>query len=129
MPGLVTRSLLYADDTLIVESDATIAQEYMDAVRRLGAQYGLSLNESKLEVLAVSHDGRLLDGQGRPIKTKSSMVYLGGLLTANGRIGPELGRRIGAATQAFSELSRAWRHANLARSRKMKIYEACVVSR
>ena len=32
----LTRSLLYADDTLIIESHAEIAQEFMDVIRQMG---------------------------------------------------------------------------------------------
>lgn len=37
-PGLVTRSLMYADDTLLVEVGENIAQYYMDCIRQLGAE-------------------------------------------------------------------------------------------
>ena len=129
MPGLTTRSLLYADDTLLVETDVRAVQEYMDTIRTLGQEYGLQLNDSKLEVLAVGHDGQLYDGSGRPAKHKASMVYLGSLLSADGRIGAELSRRIGGAQSAFAELTRVWRHANISKARKMRLYDSCVVSR
>ena len=43
--GHVSRDLLYADDTLIVEVDEGVAQIYMDRIRTSGAAYGSSFNE------------------------------------------------------------------------------------
>ena len=91
------RSILYADDTLIVESDAEIVQAYMNVIRELGAQYGLSFNEGKLEVLRINHSGHLYKTDGDKIKEKEAMVYLGSLLSADGKVQADLGRRIGAA--------------------------------
>ena len=127
-PGHVSRDLLYADDTLIVEVDEGVAQIYMDRIRAFGAAYGLSFNEGKLEVLCVNHDGVIKTMGGEDVKRKDSMVYLGGLLTADGRIGPELGRRLGMAQRVFQELQRVWRHANITRERKKQIYTSCVLS-
>jgi hypothetical protein len=128
-PGLVTRSLLYADDTLIVDADREVAQTFVDAIRDAGEEYGLKFNEAKLEVLAVNHDGEILKEDGRPIKKKDSMNYLGGLLAADGRIASELARRIGSAEQSFKKLVRVWKRASIAKARKVEIYESCVVSR
>ena len=33
----LTRSLLYADDTFIIESHAEIAQKFMDVIRQMGS--------------------------------------------------------------------------------------------
>ena len=54
-----TRTILYADDTLIIEDNAEVVQAMMDVIRQLGAQYGLEFNESKLEVLSINHLGEL----------------------------------------------------------------------
>lgn len=80
------RMIFYADDILIIEVRADIAQEFMDIIRELGKQYGLCFNESRLEVLAIHHDGELTIASGESIKKKEAIVYLGSLLSANGRI-------------------------------------------
>ena len=122
-------TILYADDTLLVESSLHAAQVFMDAVRQAGATYGLKLNESKLEVLTVGQDGGLITATGQTIKNKDAMVYLGSLLAADGRICSELGRRIGAADAVFNDLVRVWRHADISRDQKIHIYKACVISK
>ena len=128
-PGIVNRSVLYADDTLLIEVDENIAQYYMECVRSLGLEYGLHLNNKKLEVLAVNHDGAITLPDGSAVKRKQCMTYLGSLLSADGRSGPELDRRLGLAEQTFKDLRRVWGHANVSRSRKMFIYESFVLPR
>jgi len=128
-PLLVTRSLLYADDTLIVEADAEIAQYYMEAIAEVGAQYGMSYNWTKLEVLRVRHDGHIIQAAGSRVKEKDAIVYLGSLLSADGSMAPELSRRLGMAMADFEALQRVWRHASIAKARKMTIFKACVLQR
>ena len=53
-------------------------------------------------------------------------MYLGGLLSASGDQGSEITRRLGEAGAAFEKLTAIWKHANLTRSRKLRIFEACV---
>lgn len=45
VPSLSSRSLLYADDTLIMEADAQIAQAFMETISKYDAAYGLKLND------------------------------------------------------------------------------------
>ena len=129
VPYLVTRSLLYADDTLIIEADAEIAQYFMECISRAGAEYGLQFNWSKLELLRARHEGHVHTATGERVKEKDSIVYLGGLLSADGRIHLELSRRLGMATADFSRLEVVWKHANITRQRKVQIYKACVLQK
>jgi len=57
------------------------------------------------------------------------MVYLGSLLAADGQIGTELARRLGMAMADFEALERVWKHASISKSRKIKIYNACVLQK
>ena len=96
VPFLVTRRVLYADDTLIMEGDEAVVQAYMDKIAEVGKEYGLSFNWSKLELLRVRHDGHDRLPTGKQVKEKDAMVYLGGVLSADGRVRSELSRRLGA---------------------------------
>ena len=124
-----TRLLLYADDTLIIESDPIIAQRLVDIIRLKGFEYGLELNNKKLEMMIVNGDTDIFVGDGSRIKCKDALVYLGSFLSKDGRINVELGRRIGSAKQAFNELERLWCHASVSITKKLEVFEACVVSR
>ena len=76
VPYLVARTLLYADDTLVLEGDEKIVQEYMDTIAEVGKEYGLSFNWSKLELLRVRHDGHIRLPSGKNVKEKEVMVWL-----------------------------------------------------
>ena len=51
------------------------------------------------------------------------------MISADGSIGPELSRRIGAARAEFDTLARIWSHTSLSATKKIRIYEACVLSK
>ena len=63
-PWLVTRDLLYADDTLILETKAEVAQSFMDAVAQRGGEYGLALNWGKVKLLRINHPGHIYTPTG-----------------------------------------------------------------
>ena len=57
------------------------------------------------------------------------MVYLGGILSGDGRVESELGRRIGLAQADFNALKRVWNHASLSKQKKFRIFDACIQSK
>ena len=100
----------------------------MEEIRFQGAYYGLSFNNAKLAVLATNVDEDIFDAFGKPIKKKDRIVYLGSILSADGSVHSEVGRRIGAATQAFKELTRVWKHADISLTKKLQYYDAFILS-
>ena len=126
---LHVQELLYADDTLVVDADEAVVQEYMARINEAGEEYGLSFNWSKLEVLPVRCVANFPRPDGGTITQKTNMKYLGSVLSSDGRVGAELGKRIGAAQADFLKLVKVWSHAAITRRRKLRIFEACVVSK
>ena len=47
----------------------------------------------------------------------------------SGSSASSVGRRIGEAKSTFSSLCAVWKHASISKSRKVQIYEACVISK
>jgi len=66
---------------------------------------------------------------GEPIQLKTSFRYLGSILSNDGQAGTELSCRLGAACKEFDSLCKVWSHAALPRQKKLRVYEACVVSK
>ena len=58
-----------------------------------------------------------------------STVYLGGLVSNDGRVDSELSRRTGAAHGEFARLMQVWAHANLSRQQRSKFFQAFVLSK
>ena len=121
-------SILYADDTLMICRDHHFAQHFLDCIRSVGYKFGLELNDAKCEILGNTDSIDLRDSKGKPIPIKQSIRYLGSLLSIDGRVHSELSQRIGFAQMVFTKLARIWKHANVSRQRKVKIYESCVLS-
>ena len=123
------RELVYADDTLLIDSEAENLEMMMQCVADSGQEYGLSYNWSKLEVLCVRCSADIRQPNGKIVKKKDSIVYLGALITCDGRSCLELNRRIGLARADFSTLQTIWGHSTLSRQSKLQIFQACIVSR
>ena len=66
---------------------------------------------------------------GADIRNVREAVYLGGLITRDGRACKELSRRLGEGHRVFNDLEAVWRHASLPRQRRVQIYLACVESK
>ena len=125
----ICQELLYADDTLIVQSDPAMAKLYMEAICEVGAEYGLEFNWSKLEVLAVNDETRFWTPTGEEIPRKERIKYLGCLLNSDGRVGSELSCRLGAARADFETLVKIWSHSDLSTHRKHEVFQACIASK
>ena len=126
---MLVHELLYADDTLLIEADEATLEKYMRCVTDCGNKYGLSLNWTKVEVLPVCCNCGLKSPSGETIKQQQRLVYLGSVLSADGTFGSEISRRIGSAKGEFDKLCRVWKHSSLATKRKVRIFEACVMSK
>ena len=63
------------------------------------------------------------------LSRKESIVHLGNILSTDKHIQSELSRRIRSRSQAFNELERLWKHASISVTRKLRVFEVCVVSR
>ena len=121
--------LMYDDDTLILAVNNEDAEIYMQCIEQAGRMYGLQLNWNKLEVLPVRCEARIKKPNGDYVVSKESLLSLGSFLCDNGSIGPELNRRLGAARAEFQTLCRVWNHAVLPKAEKIRIFEACVLSK
>ena len=66
---------------------------------------------------------------GEAMPESDSIIYLGGLVSNDGRVDSELSRRIGSASAEFRKVKQVWNHANLSRQRKLEIFQAFVISR
>jgi len=102
-------------------------QAYLQAVVENGAKAGLEMNWDKVEVVRINHQGVLTKPDGSPVKIVSEAKYLGGILSEDGRAGPELTRRLGEATGSFGTLERIWKHTRIPRWRKHEIYVAFIL--
>ena len=121
--------LVYADDTLLIGSSTVHLHSFLEAVRQAGAYFGLELHSGKFQLLQVQTHERMVGLEGEPLPAASSLGYLGAALAADGSVGNELNRRIGAAKSDFITLRRVRSHATLPRKRKLYIFQALIESK
>ena len=98
-------------------------------VQQEAAKYNLHLNLDNSKFIIYNSDLTILFSNGDPIPRISSIIYLGGLIEATGKPGPEKRRRIGEAKIVFRNLIRIWRHTDLSRYRKLQIYKIYLESK
>lgn len=99
-------ALLYADDTLLLGVSQRSVQELLDAVARVGVNYGMELHWKKFQLLQIGGIYHLSALDGTIIAPTDVMTYLGATLYADGGVKRELNRKLGAAWADFSKLSR-----------------------
>ena len=126
---VVTRDILYADDTLLASSSASSLQSLLNAVVEEGARYGLELNWDKTMQMQISTSAQIHQPCGKPLKCVREAIYLGGLISCDGKSSRELSRRIGEGRCLFNMLCKIWSHAGISRHRKLYIYSSCVISK
>ena len=120
--------LLYADDTLLLSVSADSLERFLAAVSSAGSTYGLELHWGKLQLIKVRCSTAVHRPDLSTIEPQSNLLYLGSLVSDDGRISSELARRLGMASGEFRKLSRLWRHSRLGRARKIEIFAAVVVT-
>ena len=126
---LVTRDLLYADDTALLSASQDNLQNLVNAVVREGAKYGLELNWEKTFQMNVGIAESIYRPDGSVLTQKDSLIYLGGLIAANSRVSSELNRRLSEGRAIFNILRQFWSHVNLSIDRKLVVFNACVTSK
>ena len=126
---VVTRDLLYADDTLLISRHPGNLDSLLTRIVDEGQRYGLELNWDKTVHMHISSDLRIAKPGGGFIKSVREAVYLGGLITCDGKATREITRRLGEAGRFFDSLAAAWNHAAITRKRKLTIYSRTVVSK
>ena len=71
----------------------------------------------------------ILRPDGAAMEKKRSIIYLGGLISCDGKSETEVRRRVGEGRAAFKVFARLWCHANLTVYRKIEIFNACISSK
>ena len=119
-----------ADDTLLLAVSDACLNNFLHAVYQAGLRYGMELHPSKFQLISTSESTKVsAPASDTTVTVASSMVYLGSILTADGSIHRELGRRIGSAKSDFDTLAKVWTHSSLTWKPKLQIYTSLIESK
>ena len=101
-----TYDLEYADDTLLMSRTTTQMQAILSALETVAAEYGMSLNKIKTELLvpaeSTGHTLRFHDGSKVP--TKEILKYLGSMVSWTKPFETAFFHRAGLAEEAYKKL-------------------------
>ena len=129
LPAALVNDLVDANDTLVVAVEQERAELLMNCIARAGSNHALTFNWKKVEVMPIRCHASILKPHGCEIPSKSSLVYLGSTLSASGDIISEVNRKPGMARADFTALDRVWKHSSLTSRSKLRVFNACVVSK
>ncbi|KAG1687297.1 putative uncharacterized transposon-derived protein F52C9.6 [Nymphon striatum] len=130
--GVNINNLRYADDTVLIADSAAQLQELINAVNESGKPYGMTMNVEKTKsmviskVLPVPRISIMLETEA--IKQTSSMVYLGHMVTEDGKNETEIKRRIGIAKDAFNNMANILTSRNLKTETKKRLVKCYIWS-
>ena len=106
--GVNINNIRYADDTVIIADSADKLQELLNIVNRESEKMGLKINKKKTEVVVASKSAEpvncIVKINNEEIKQSNSFVYLGSLITRDGRSNQEVEKRIVIAKGAFQKM-------------------------
>ena len=123
--GFPVPDMEYADDTLLLALTAPQLQSILSALEDLTAEYGMSLNKIKTELLVRPHHSepalRFKDGSCVPAKTV--VKYLGSIISWTKPFETAFYHRAALAEEAFKKLRLIWNSA-LCLKERLKIFQA-----
>lgn len=108
--GMNINNLRYADDTALLAESEQNLQNILNKVNEEGEEYGMSINVMKTKAMVVTKSGNnkcnLYLGR-KEIEQVESFVYLGQLITSDGKNEKEILRRISIARCTFLQMSKS----------------------
>src|SRR6218665_2712864 len=127
--GKLLENLRFADDIDLMADMKENLQDLTNRVEKSSKRMGLKINAEKTKTMAIGKQHEELQvrlGTG-VLEQVTRFVYLGGLITEDGRYEEDVKRRIGLACAAFGGLGKMWRKKSISIATKMKLYYALVV--
>ena len=130
---ILTRELLFVDDSALVAHSAEEMQKIVDAFSNASKMFGLKINIKKTEVLYQPNSTRTREEDimvdGNKLNSVLEFTYLGSTISSNGCIDNEIQRRMAKASASFGRLrQRLWNNHHVSMRVKGKIYRAIVLS-
>ena len=126
--GHPVADLEYADDTLLLSLTIPQLQAHLSALEDIAAEYGMSLNKIKTELLVRSdYKGPTVHFQdGTPVQTKDVVKYLGSMITWFHPFEAAFKHRAALAEEAYKKLRLIW-NSSLPHSKKVSIFQTTFV--
>ncbi|CAE7260206.1 Pol [Symbiodinium natans] len=120
--------LAFADDTALMSGTAAKTEQLLHAVQTTAAHSNLRLNVKKCMLLrSPASSGAVHFTDGTPVQQVDHAKYLGVILSSDSSSHRDVVQRIAKARKNFNALHSFWRHADISRKWKLRIYNAVFV--
>ena len=126
---ILTRELLFADDSALVAHSAEEMQKIVDAFSDASKKFVLKINLNKTDVLYQPNSTRTREEDimvdGKKLNYVLDVTYLGSTTSSDGCIDDEIQRRMAKASASFGRLrQRLWNNHHVSMRVKGKIHRA-----
>jgi hypothetical protein len=121
----------YADDTALVADSPEKLQNILDKVDEISEQYGLKINIKKTKIMVVSRDTDKefdIKVQNQKLEKVEEFIYLGHLITSDGKYEREIKRRIAIAKSNFEKMSSILTTRNIKLQIRKRLLQCYVMS-
>ena len=128
--GMTFSNIRYADDTVIIAESQEQLQSILDNVTTISEEYNMKLNVKKTKVMVIERNPStscVVTVNGEELEQIQSYIYLGTMITSDGRPDKEIKRRISMAKSKFFQLGTILRD-NISVRVKYKIIKCYVLS-
>ena len=106
--GTNYNNLIYYDDTALLAGNEKELSELTSKINEIGKQFGMKINIKKNKAMVVSKKPNSpkinIDIDGQHIEQVASYMYLGSLISEDGRSEKEIKRRIMIARSTFTNM-------------------------
>ena len=119
--------LAYADDTIIMARAAQTVQAALHHIQRIATQSNLKLNLKKCELLRQNATQNIHFIDGTQVQNKTQAKYLGVILRDDGKTHTDVRSRVAKAREGFKQLHKFWRHTNINKQWKLRVYRAIFI--
>ena len=121
--------MLYADDLAVAAMVETDLERRLQEWDRNFRKHGLRMSLEKTEVMSVGKQRKDLEVnvRGATLKQVGKFVYLGGMVSEDGKGETEVRRRIQAGVGAYRKVAGVMGDRKIGRGIRRKVLEACVI--
>src|SRR6218665_2197513 len=125
--GQTVNNLRFADDIDLVAEDDGELEELTDEVH--SQRFGLKINVEKTKTMTIGKQQKTVEIkiEGKTLEQVTEFIYLGRVITEDGRCTKDIKRRIGLASAMFGTMNKVWRSNNITTATKVKLYGTFVI--
>ena len=127
----IVPALAYADDVVVFGKNEEQLGRMIERIHAVGKNMNLVLNVDKCKVLVfersdlVTECNVLVDGVN--LEQVNEFVYLGSMMSRDGRIDREIERRVSAGCKVLGALGTFARNVNVSRDARLSVYNGVLV--